>query len=197
MQPNTLSQKLKIKIKQENKTMETNIFTQNLTEQLDKLKAAGEHYQADKSDDITGKKIRDLNTRIATLQAELHAAERELAAFKSLGTPERKFENAVYGAESLLRAILDRVADAMLTADVRARYGQDIPLSRVDKGVLRDFRLHKKYSDLKQFMVVSPSAISSENSSELTQKRAKIVWDKITALLEHLERGAVNTEEAE
>jgi hypothetical protein len=157
-------------------------FTQRLTEQLERLKQAGENYEEDRANDVTGTRIRELNAKIVTLQVELTAAEKELDSVRRLGTPDDQFQAAVFGAEALLRGVLDRIESAMIKADIRARYGQDMPLARVDKGIIRDFRLHRKYSDLKQFIVFSDSAISSNGNPDRTQQRAKLVWDKITAL---------------
>jgi hypothetical protein len=96
----------------------------------------------------------------------------------------------VFGAEALLRGVLDRIESAMIKADIRSRYGHDMPVARVDKGIIRDFRLHRKYSDLKQFIVFSDPAISSNATPERAQQRAKLVWEKITTLVEHLSQHA-------
>jgi hypothetical protein len=75
------------------KMLQTNDFTEQLTAKFECLKQAEDNYRADIAEGLTGKQLRALNTKVATLQAELSAAEQELAKFKSLGSPVDKFES--------------------------------------------------------------------------------------------------------
>jgi len=77
----------------------------------------------------------------------------------------------------------------MIKADIRSRYGQDMPIARVDKGIIKDFKLLRKYSALKKFLVFSGSSMG------ITPERTKIVWEKLTQLIQHLESQQTSEEQ--
>jgi lambda repressor-like predicted transcriptional regulator len=120
--------------------------------------------------------------------ALLEARLRELAAkrdeLRTLGTSEQLLHRAVDLAERTLTRTLMNYEAAVSEEILAERYGQPVPLMKLDRRERDSLKLHKRVSDLRKFSVNSGS--ETDVSVKALLRRADRAGERLVALREHI-----------
>jgi hypothetical protein len=115
---------------------------------------------------------------------------RELALkrdeLRTIGTPEQKLHRAVDTAERTLVKTVSNYEVAVSEQILAKRYGQPVPLMKLDRRERDSLKLHKRISDLRKFSVHSRS--ETDVSAEALLRRLNVAGERLVALLEYIEQ---------
>lgn len=150
-------------------------FVSKISDQLDALSGALDVFEQTKGQPNT--ELLALNSEMATLEAKLRELAVKRDELKAIRTPEQKLHRAVDAAERTLTRMVMNYEVAVSEEILAERYGQPIPLMKLDRRERDSLKLHKRISDLRKFSVNSSS--ETDVSFEALLRRANRVGERL------------------
>jgi hypothetical protein len=159
-------------------------FVSKISDRLDALSGALDVFEQTKGQPNT--ELLALNSEMATLEAKLRELAVKRDELKAIGTPEQKLHRAVDAAERTLTRMVMNYEVAVSEEILAERYGQPVPLMKLDRRERDSLKLHKRISDLRKFSVNSSS--ETDVSVEALLRRANRAGERLDEMKAHIEQ---------